>query len=282
MLILYILAAALFCAAAIYVYLTVGRVKRPYAEFFTGLTAAHRGLHSEGIPENSLPAFAAAVEHGYAVELDVHLTCDGALVVHHDTNIKRMTGYDGKIADMTSDELVTKCLSGTEHTIPRFSEVLDTVGGKVPMIVELKCLPEVDPAPLCERVMGYLDAYKEATGGEYCIESFDPYVVKWFREHRSDVFRGQLTEAFYTRGKRTNAMYIMENLFINILGRPDFVAYNAVDRGNLSLRIWSRVYSAPTALWTVKSQDEFDAARREYGRKTAIIFEGFIPREEKK
>lgn len=277
-----VIAAALLCAAAVYVYLTVGRVKRPAAPYFDGLLAAHRGLHSEGVPENSLPAFAAAVDGGYGIELDVHLTADGGLVVHHDDDIKRLTGEDGNISGMTSDELVTKRLCGTEHTIPRFSEALDLVDGKVPLIVELKCRAEVDPAPLCERVSAMLDAYKESTGGEYCVESFDPYVVKWYRKNRPDVFRGQLTEAFYSRGKKTKTMYMMENLLINILGRPDFTAYNVRDRKNFSLHVWNLIYSAPVAFWTVRSQAELDAARREYGEKTAIIFEGFIPRSGQK
>lgn len=277
-----IIAAALLCAAAVYVYLTVGRIKRPDAPYFRGLIAAHRGLHSEGVPENSLPAFDAAVSHGYGIELDVHLSADGGLVVHHDDNIKRLTGEDGKISEMTSAELTGKRLCGTEHTIPRFSEVLDLVGGRVPLIVELKCRAEVDPSPLCERVSAMLDAYKESTGGEYCIESFDPYVVKWYRKNRPDVFRGQLTEAFYSRGKKTKTMYMMENLFINILGRPDFTAYNVRDRKNFSLHVWNLIYSAPIAFWTVRSQEELDAARREYGDSVAIIFENFIPEKRAK
>ncbi len=268
--------AVLLCASVVYAYLTLGRVKRPDAPRFIGLYA-HRGLHSDGVPENSLAAFDAALERGYGVELDVHICADGALIVHHDGNIKRLTGFDGEISKMTSDELVTKRLSGTEHTIPRFSEVLDLVGGKVPLIVELKCRPEVDPAPLCERAMAYLDAYKESTGGEYCVESFDPYVVKWLRQNRPDVFRGQLTEAFYTRGKRTAAMFFMEHLLINYVGRPDFTAYNVRDRKNLSLRVWRHIYKAPTAIWTVRSQEELDSAKRALGDDIAIIFEGFIP-----
>ncbi len=282
MTVIYILAAVLLCAAAVYVFLTLGRVKRPDAPYFAGGLYAHRGLHSDGVPENSLPAFATAVEYGYGIELDVHLTSDGCLVVHHDGNIKRLTGCDLEIERADASEIVTKTLCGTEHTIPRFSEVLDLVGGKIPMIVELKCKTGTDPAPLCERVMGYLDSYKESTGGEYCIESFNPYVVKWLRKNRPDVFRGQLTEAFYSRGKKTAIMYAMENLFINILGRPDFVAYNVLDRKNGSLHVWSRLYSAPTALWTVKDQKTFDAAREDFGDRPAIIFEGFIPEGDEK
>lgn len=272
-----IIAAVLICAAAVYLYLTLGRVKRPDASYFYGSFYAHRGLHTDGVPENSLPAFAAAVNSGYGIELDVHLTADGELVVHHDDSIKRLTGEDGKISELTAAELTSKKLCGTEATIPLFSEVLSLVNGKVPLIVELKRDPKDAPAPLCERVFSALDAYKAETDGKYCVESFNPYVVNWCRKNRSDIFRGQLTEAFYSRGKKTKIMYMMENLLINILGRPDFVAYNVQDRGNFSLRVWQKIYSAPIAFWTIKSQAELDAARRDYGNKVAIIFEGFIP-----
>ncbi len=274
-----IIAAVLFCAAAVYVYLTAGRIKRPAAPYFYGTLFAHRGLHSEGIPENSLPAFEAAVNGGYGIELDVHLTADGELVVHHDDSIRRLTGEDGKISEMTAAEITSKKLCGTEYTIPLFFEVLALVDGRVPLVVELKRQPTDDPTPLCERVFAALDAYKAETGGEYCVESFNPYVVKWCRLNRSDVFRGQLTEAFYSRGKKTKIMYMMENLLINILGRPDFVAYNVKDKANFSLRVWGKVYSAPIAFWTVRSQAELDCAVREYGNDVAIIFEGFIPEE---
>lgn len=274
-----IIAAVLFCAAAVYVYLTAGRFKRPAAPYFYGALFAHRGLHSNGIPENSLPAFEAAVNGDYGIELDVHLTADGELVVHHDDGIKRLTGEDGKISEMMAAELTSKKLCGTEYSIPLFSDVLSLVGGRVPLVVELKRQPTADPAPLCERVFAALDAYKAETGGEYCVESFNPYVVKWCRLNRSDAFRGQLTEAFYSRGKKTKIMYMMENLLINILGRPDFTAYNVKDRANFSLRVWGKLYSAPIAFWTVRSQEELDSAVREYGDKVAIIFEGFIPDE---
>lgn len=274
-----IIAAVLFCAAAVYVYLTAGRYKKPDAPYFYGTLFAHRGLHSEGVPENSLPAFEAAVNGGYGIELDVHLTADGELVVHHDDSIRRLTGEDGKISEMTAAEITSKKLCGTEYTIPLFSEVLALVDGRVPLVVELKRQPTDAPTPLCERVFAALDAYKAETGGEYCVESFNPYVVNWCRKNRSDVFRGQLSEAFYSRGKKTKIMYMMENLLINILGRPDFVAYNVKDKANFSLRVWGKAYSAPIAFWTVRSQAELDCAVREYGNDVAIIFEGFIPDE---
>ena len=63
---------------------------------------AHRGLHAagKGVPENSLPAFRAAAEAGYAIELDVHRAADGTLVVFHDHDLRRMTGARGTVERM--------------------------------------------------------------------------------------------------------------------------------------------------------------------------------------
>ena len=67
---------------------------------------AHRGFHGEeGIPENSMAAFKKAKGSGYGIELDVQLTKDGVMVVHHDYDLKRTCGVNKKITDLTYREL---------------------------------------------------------------------------------------------------------------------------------------------------------------------------------
>ena len=97
-----ILAVFIIIVFSVLVYLTCGRRKRPEFMPFFGLLAAHRGLHSEGIPENSLPAFEKAADGGFGIELDVHASKDGVLVVHHDFDLYRMTGERGMIPELTS------------------------------------------------------------------------------------------------------------------------------------------------------------------------------------
>ena len=101
---------------------------------------AHRGLHdvSAGIPENSLAAFRRAKEKGYGVELDVFLTSDGHMVVHHDRSLKRICGMDRNIDQMTLEEVRALTLSGTDERIPTLDEVLSLIDGKIPMIIEMK------------------------------------------------------------------------------------------------------------------------------------------------
>lgn len=98
---------------------------------------AHRGLHNKDVSENSLEAFRIAVENNVAIELDVHVTKDNELVVFHDEQLKRMTGKEGIVENLTLKELEEyKLLDGQK--IPTFQEVLDLVHEQVPILVELK------------------------------------------------------------------------------------------------------------------------------------------------
>ena len=156
-----------------------------------GWSYAHRGLHGDGVPENSLLAFQRAVEAGYGSELDVHLLADGNLAIMHDSLLKRTTGADGRIEDLTADQLSCYKLEGTEESIPLLSDVLSLYGGKAPLIIELKPVGN-NITQLCEKTCALLDHYK----GVYCVESFDPRCTFWFRKHRPDIIRGQLIESF--------------------------------------------------------------------------------------
>lgn len=190
---------------------------------FAGLNYAHRGLHKidRSVVENSLPAFEAAAKIGYGVELDLQFTLDKQVVVFHDDNIKRMCGVDKKIQDMTYEQLCQYNLLNTSEKIPLFSEVLALVDGRSPLLVELK--KSNRNREFCEEVMDLLDAYK----GRFCIESFDPRIVYWFRKHAPDVLRGQLgSDPSKLNGEtsRLNA-FLIGNLFTNLFTRPHFVSY---------------------------------------------------------
>ena len=66
---------------------------------------AHRGLHNDEIPENSLTAFDRAIEAGYPIETDVRIIDDGSVIVFHDDKLARMTGRDGYSCNLTLDDL---------------------------------------------------------------------------------------------------------------------------------------------------------------------------------
>ena len=111
------------------------RNNHPGLKALQGFDYAHRGLHDDGVPENSLAAFRASVAHGYGAELDVHLLKDGNLAVMHDSLLNRTTGQPGRIEDLTTDDLPRYHLQGTEETIPLLSDVLDIFEGKTPLIL---------------------------------------------------------------------------------------------------------------------------------------------------
>ncbi len=234
-----------------------------------GLDYAHRGLWNEERPENSLAAFRAALDKGYGIELDVHRTADGHLVVHHDDSLLRMTGIDRRIAQSTLAEVRACCLPNGEP-VPTYDEVLELVAGRVPMIVEVKV--ESNAEALCSAVYGRMQRYT----GPWCMESFYPGAVKWFRVHAPQVIRGQL--AFNQAGKgETRALWLrnigIASMLQNAWSRPDFVAFEAVSERRWCLPMvllrWMRPWFVA---WTIRSQAEMDALR---GRYDLQIFEQF-------
>ena len=118
-------ASALLLFGALYILSLAGRTGHKELSQLRGWSYAHRGLHEKGRPENSMAAFRAALEGGYGIELDVHLLSDGNLAIMHDSLLKRTTGCDGRIEDLTTEQLADYRLEGTTETIPTFSQVLE-------------------------------------------------------------------------------------------------------------------------------------------------------------
>jgi hypothetical protein len=244
-----------------------GRRRAEVARFM-GWHYAHRGLHDKAIPENSLAAFAAAARAGYGIELDVQLSRDGVAMVFHDATLARVCGLEGKVADYTAAELQKMPLCGmAEHTIPTLADVLRTVDGRVPLLVEIKGYVQV--APVCEATVALLDTYK----GAYLIESFTPCVVHWFKKNRPAVIRGQLSSRLFRKGKRTLGNLIVQSLCCNFIAKPDFIAFCYEDRGLLSFRLATRFYRAWSMAWTVKGTEGEERSRG----FNDIIFEGYRP-----
>ena len=241
-----------------------------------GRDYAHRGYWNtndpgeENRPENSLAGFRAAVEKDYGIELDVHLTKDGHLVVHHDDSLKRLTGVDIRIADSTLAE-IRACKLPNGEPVPTYDEVLDTVAGRIPMIVEVKVENRNHDA-LSKAVYERMQRYE----GPWCMESFDPRAVKWFRMNAPEIIRGQL--AFDSAGKGKNFKEWTRNLYIasmlqNFLARPDFVAFSASSVKWHSLPIHLlRLMKPWFVAWTVRSQADMDKWR---GQWDLQIFEKF-------
>ena len=265
----------IFCICMIlYLWAIAPRMfRKPDIKPFFGWLYAHRGLHDNksDAPENSMKAFSKAVDAGYGIELDIQLTKDNIPVVFHDYTLERVCGVEGNVRDYTYQELQQFSLCGSKERIPRFEEVLKLVAGKVPLIVELKV--EWTDLSLCPVADKILNEYQ----GRYCIESFNPLAVGWYRKNRPEVVRGQLAEAFLQddEEKYTGILYfLLQNLLMNFISRPDFVAYNHKHTHILSRRICSRLFKTTDVAWTIKTEQDLERAKTSFDM---FIFDSFIP-----
>lgn len=233
---------------------------------------AHRGLHNDTLPENSMGAFQNAIEHGFPIELDVRLTDDNVVVVFHDDKLGRMTGKDGYISKISSDSLNSyKLLNAegkpTEYSIPTFEEVLNFINGQVPLLIEIKNYSSV--GLLEKKTAAILSGYT----GQFAVQSFNPYSIKYFKENMPDVPRGILS-CFFTKEIIKNAVkrHVLKTLKLNKIAKPDFISYYA---DNLPNRYVTKS-KLPVLAWTVRSNEMI---HRLNGVANNIIFEKFIPDE---
>lgn len=238
-------------------------------EAFYGRNFAHRGLHTPGkeVPENSLFAFRRAVGAGYGIELDIQLSRDGQVVVFHDDTLDRVCGVPGRVDEYTYEELQRFSLCGTEERIPLLTEVFEVMAGKAPMIIELKTGRRNDE--LCEKALRLMRAYE----GPFCVESFDPRIVAWFKKNAPDILRGQLADlpAAYKDQTRVLA-FLLGHCFLNCLGRPQFIAY-ANKPKPLSVQM-AEARGALRAVWTAR--EKADAKRVQHAHDM-VIFEFYTP-----
>ena len=232
---------------------------------------AHRGLHGDGVPENSMAAFRAAKQAGYGIELDVHLMRDGNLAVIHDSSLKRTADADALIEELTLAQLENYRLCNSQEKIPLFSQVLELYRGVAPLIIELKVSGN-NYAALCRSVCDVLEAYK----GTYCIESFDPRCIAWLRKYRKNVIRGQLTEDYFKSNSRLPGIlkFLLKSNLLNVFTQPDFIAYRFADRNNLSNYLCRKFWGIQGVAWTIRNKEDFETALKE---NWIPIFENFKP-----
>lgn len=237
-------------------------------DWLLSIPVAHRGLHDDEFPENSMPAFEAAIKHGFNIEIDVHLTRDGALVVFHDDTLKRVCGVEGKVRDFTLEELKKLRLADSQYTIPAFDEFLSLVKGKTGILCEIKGLNPYDNSiaeAVCKRIADY--------DGNIALQSFNYGAVRYCRRH-SDRPCGQLCTWQDWHGKdRAHVMDFMGKLWVNRLSRPHFTAYDirsAADNKYLE-RVREKM---PVLVWTVNSPEKLDLAAQVADN---IIFEDIAP-----
>ena len=212
------------------------------------------------------------MEAGFGIELDVQLTADDQLVIFHDETLERVCGDRRKLHELTLSELRGLRLFGTDERIPLFRDALDLIGGRVPLLVEIKSEGRYRRTTelTCEVLRSY--------DGIFCVESFHPLVLKDFRLLSPDTALGQLSTNYTNEQVAQSALnrLLLTNLMLNCLSRPDFIAYDRKYAKQFSFRLCRLVYRPVCFAWTVKSREQLEAARGDFD---AFIFEGFDPRQ---
>ncbi|APH72487.1 glycerophosphodiester phosphodiesterase [Aquibium oceanicum] len=224
---------------------------------------AHRGYHDLNVSrwENTLSAFAAAIEKNFAIECDVHLSADGVPVVFHDDKLDRLAGADGFVWQRSAAEMAALSIGGTADHAPSLSEMLEFVGGRVPLVIELKGIPGHDEG-LVARVAELLRGYS----GHAAIMSFDHWLVRRFPAEASGIPCG-LTAC----GTKTHEL----EAHFSMLGHGiDFVSYGVFDLPNPFVTFVKEKLSMPVITWTVRKPREVEDTFRHADQMT---FEGFDP-----
>lgn len=233
--------------------------------WLTDMPIAHRGLHNDIYPENTIAAFKHAIEKGYPIELDVQLISDGTVVVFHDDDIYRLVNVKKKVKDLTPDDLKKYTIKNSDQHIPTFNEVLELVDGKVPLLIEIKNEGKV--GALEQKVIDILKDYK----GKFVIQSFNPFVLSYFYKHAPHILRGQLSGSFDDFKMNFIKKAILRNMILNKFSKPDFINYETKKIPSKPVKKYKHL---PLLAWVVKNKEEQKRIESLGGN---IVFENFEP-----
>ncbi len=269
--ILSIALALLFAIVGFYNFATAGEaISEDKISWIKETPIAHRGVHTKDIPENSLSAFENALKNNYAIELDVQFTKDKEVVVFHDENLKRMTNDTRNIEDVNYDELKNLRLDNTNEIIPTLEEVLELVDSKVAILIEIKdCKDYIE---LSEKTYEILKGYE----GNYAIQSFNPFILEWYKNNASEVIRGQLSGTFTEGSESLNSFekFVLKNMLLNFKSKPNYIGYELEGIPKSKLESL-RKKGVPIIVWTVKNKEDMEKA---YKYSDNITFEKFLPK----
>jgi len=236
--------------------------RRPVPDWLTGWEYAHRGLHSAGLPENSLAAAAAAIKAGMGIECDIQRSLDGCPMVFHDWELERLTDGLGLTEGLTAEELERLSLLGTGQSPLRLERFLEVIGGQVPLLIEIKSKPGYDVDLSCQSVRETLGSYD----GPFAVMSFDPRVASWFRAYAPEIVSGLVMR----EDERGSTRTVAEREAALSEAEPDFLAYHILALPNERVA-QLRSDGLPVLTWTVNSP-ETRATGKEYA--DALIAEG--------
>lgn len=247
----------------------------PSLDWLFARPIAHRGLHDRaaGVIENTSSAVSAAIEHGFGVEVDVQATAEGEAVVFHDATLERLMDAAGAVADTPLAKLRQIAFRETSDRVWTLDECLDLVGGRTPLVIEVKPSRAGDTR-LARRVAELVGR----RGGPVVVKSFDPRVLVLTRQLSPHVPRGIVGGAFsdaepHWAGLSNAQRFAARNLLHWQATKPDFLSWHLRDLDRRSVRL-ARRSGRPVMTWTVRTPE--DQARAAMGADQ-IVFEGFVP-----
>ncbi|HEY6919368.1 MAG TPA: glycerophosphodiester phosphodiesterase family protein [Tabrizicola sp.] len=169
----------------------------PLPDSFVRLPVAHRALHdrARGVIENSPSAIRAAVQAGYAIEIDLQLSADGVPMVFHDEELDRLTEETGPVNARTATELGRIALKGSSDRIPTLAEVLTLIAGRVPLLIEIKDQTLV-MGPTDGRLEAATAKALEGYAGDVAVMSFNPHSIAHMARLAPHLPRGLTTSAY--------------------------------------------------------------------------------------
>ncbi|MEL6585936.1 MAG: glycerophosphodiester phosphodiesterase family protein [Pseudomonadota bacterium] len=238
---------------------------------------AHRGLHdkNDGRPENSIPAFQAAIAGGIAIELDVQPSSDGQAMAFHDYDLGRLTGRNGPVNARSQAELENIPLIGDSQGVPTLRDALDVIAGQVPVLIEIKDQDgDMGPnvGPLEQAVIDALDGYV----GDVAVMSFNPHAIAYFHAHAPHIPRGLVTSAYEAR----HWPELSDATRARLRDIPDLDSVGAAfvsHQGDALMmpRIAEiKERGLPVLCWTVRSKEQ---ERMALTIADAVTFEGYVP-----
>lgn len=224
---------------------------------------AHRGLHDKNLIENSMEAFKECLKKNIAIELDLQLTKDKKVVVFHDRSLKRMTGVDKYVDELTYEEIKNIKLKNSNLTIPLFKDVLNLVSDKVLLDIEIKHYKNI--LSLTSEVNKLLKNYNN-----YMVKSFNPIIPYIYKRKSPNISCGVLVGNLDNTGLPKFIKRILLDLKYLKLYKPDFIAYN-IKKINDKIIKKIRKKNISLYLFTIKTKEELNMAKK---LSNTLIIEG--------
>ena len=229
--------------------------------FIKRIPIAHRGFHDKDHPENSILAAQNAIDHGYAIELDICSTKDEKIVVFHDVYCDRCLGLPDMISKYTYDEIKDIPYMGFENLrVMLFEDYLKFIDGRTPLLIELK--PSFGFKNFVPDDVKILRQYK----GEFVLQSFSPFTLIELKKIAPEMIRGQLVTKDLSQ-MPYNTLHDKINYFIVwLFGFTSLLWLSTPDFCNIDIRCYGKYqkrYAIRNVLtFVVRTEDEYKRAMR--------------------